>query len=265
MLPCCKPEFHSKQMNNIKILLVDDNEVVRTTLKTLIVASGNYDIEEAIGVADGLKKYLSFNPNIIILDIEMGDGTGFDFLQQCPNHNFQLIFSTAFNHFAIKAFKYSAIDYLLKPVDAIELKNSLQKAITNINNQSFQKQLEIMLQQLSATTNSSKQIVLKDIDKTYFINIKDIIYCLAEGAYTKFYIANSEPILVSHNLRSYEELLEPAGFIRTHHSCLVNPQHIKIYDRKTDGGILILENGYTVPVSQRKKDFITLLLEKRTH
>lgn len=249
-------------MNNIKILLIDDNEVVRTTLKKLVTASGNYDIEEAIGVADGLKKHQSFNPNIIILDIEMGDGTGFDFLQKVPTHNFQLIFSTAFNHFAVKAFKYSAIDYLLKPVDATELKNSLQKAIANINNQSFQKQFEIMLQRLSATTNNNKQIVLRDIDKTYFINIKDIIYCMAEGAYTKFYIYNSDPILVSHNLRSYEELLEPAGFVRTHHSCLVNPKSIKIYDRKTDNGILILEGGYTVPVSQRKKDFIIQLLEK---
>jgi two-component system LytT family response regulator len=201
--------------------------------------------------------------DLIFLDIEMGDGTGFDFLQKVPTHNFQLIFSTSFNHFAIKAFKYSAIDYLLKPVDVIDLQNSLQKAVSNIHSQSFQKQLEILLQQLPIQATPNKQIVLKDIDKTYFVNIKDIIYCQAEGAYTKFYINNSEPILVSHNLRSYEELLEPAGFIRTHHSCLVNPQSIKIFDKKTDGGILILDGGHSVPVSQRKKDTILHLLERR--
>ncbi len=250
-------------MNSIKILLIDDDDTVRSALKTMITSMGVYIIEEARGVAEGLHKYQTFSPDIIFLDIEMGDGTGFDFLQKVPSRNFQLIFSTAFNHFAIKAFKYSAIDYLLKPVDINELQNSLQKAVSNVNNQSFQKQLEILLQQLSVNTTANKQIVLKDIDKTYFINIKDIIYCEAEGAYTKFHIINSHPILISHNLRSYEELLEPAGFIRTHHSCLVNPQCIKIFDRKTDGGILVLEGGHTVPVSQRKKDIIVHLLEKR--
>jgi two-component system LytT family response regulator len=253
-------------MSAIKILLIDDDEAVRATLKKMLISSyGNYTIEEATGVNDGLTKHQSFVPDIIILDIEMGDGTGFDFLQKVPDKNFQLIFSTAFNHFAIKAFKYSSIDYLLKPVDELELHNSLQKAVANINNQSFQKQLEIMLQQLNFAATATKQIVLKDIDKTYFINIKDIIFCRAEGAYTKFYLSNAESILVSHHLRSYEELLEPAGFIRTHHSCLVNPQSIRVYDRKTDGGILVLEGGFSVPVSQRKKDFITQLLEKKSN
>jgi two-component system LytT family response regulator len=110
---------------------------------------------------------------------------------------------------------------------------------------------------------ASKQIILKDIDKTYFVNISEIIYCEAEGSYTKFYISDSEPVFVSRNLRSYEELLAPAGFIRTHHSCLVNPAKIKVYDRKTDSGTLILEGGHTVPVSQRKKDFVIQLLENR--
>ena len=101
-------------------------------------------------------------------------------------------------------------------------------------------------------------------DKTYFLKMNDIVYCEAEGSYTKFYVSNGEPILVSRNLRYYEELLEPASFFRTHHSCLVNPNKIKIYDRKTDCGTLILEGGYTVPVSQRKKDFVLALLEGRS-
>ncbi len=246
----------------IKILLIDDDEGVRTTLKNMIAAFGGYVVAEATGVADGLEKYAVFAPQIIILDIEMGDGTGFDFLIKVPNRNFQLIFSTAFNHFAIKAFKYSAIDYLLKPVDAFELQNSLQKAVANLHQLTLQQQLEIMLQQLSAT-QTSKQIVLKDLDKTYLVNIKDIIYCMAEGAYTKFFLIPKQAILVSHNLRSYEELLEPAGFIRTHNSYLVNPNCIKVYDKKTDGGILVLEEGHTVPVSLRKKDAVLAFLEKK--
>ena len=123
--------------------------------------------------------------------------------------------------------------------------------------------MAVLLQQFSNKPEPEKQIVIKDIDKTYFIKMNDILYCEAEGSYTKFYLSNSEPIFVSRNLRYYEELLTPAGFFRTHHSCLVNPSKIKIYDRKTDCGTLILEGGHTVPVSQRKKDFVLSLLEKR--
>ena len=249
-------------MNTTSVLIIDDDEAVRATLKKMIASFGNYIVNEAIGVQDGLTKYTLFSPQIIILDIEMGDGTGFDFLQQVPNRNFQLIFSTAFNHFAIKAFKFSAIDYLLKPVDATELQSSLQRAIGNLQNQSLQQQYEIMIQQYTAP-NANKQIVLKDSKKTFLVNIADIIYCQAEGAYTKFNLKGNQSILVSHNLRTYEELLEPVGFIRPHHSCLVNPNAIKVYDRKTEGGILILDEGHTVPVSQRKKDIVTNFLDKK--
>ena len=138
----------------------------------------------------------------------------------------------------------------------------MQKAVANLHQKTLQQQFEIMLQQLSAT-QTSKQIVLKDLDKTYLVNIKDIIYCKAEGAYTQFYIIPNQTILVSHNLRSYEELLEPAGFIRTHNAFLVNPNCIKVFDRKTDGGILILDEGHNVPVSQRKKEVVLDFLEKK--
>ncbi len=220
-------------------------------------------IEEADGVASGVEKINSFQPDIVLLDVEMNDGTGFDLIKQIPSPSFQLIFTTAHNQYAIQAIKFSAIDYLLKPIDPVELNNSLQKAKENISSQTLQKQLAVLLQQFSNKPEPEKQIVIKDIDKTYFIKMNDILYCEAEGSYTKFYLSNSEPIFVSRNLRYYEELLAPAGFFRTHHSCLVNPSKIKIYDRKTDCGTLILEGGHTVPVSQRKKDFVLQFLESR--
>ncbi len=207
---------------------------------------------------------------MVLLDVEMNDGTGFDLLKQITNPTFKLIFTTAHNQYAIQAFKFSAIDYLLKPVDPIELNNALLKAkdlsagqAGNISNNALQNQLAVLMQQISGKPETEKQIVLKDIDKTYFIKMNDILYCEAEGSYTKFYLCNAEPIFVSRNLRSYEELLAPAGFIRTHHSCLVNPTKIKIYDRKTDSGTLILEGGHSIPVSQRKKDFVIQFLENR--
>ena len=249
----------------MKILLVDNEKEIRLVLKQMVAACDNgiHHIEEADGVKSGIEKINSFNPDIVLLDVEMNDGTGFDLLKQIHEPVFQLIFTTAHNEYAIQAFKFSAIDYLLKPIDPIELSNSLQRAKENISNQNMQKQLAVLMQQVAGKAEPDRQIVIKDIDKTYFIKMNDILYCEAEGSYTKFYLTNSDPIFVSRNLRYYEELLAPAGFFRTHHSCLVNPTKIKIYDRKTDSGTLILEGGHTIPVSQRKKDLVLQLLENR--
>lgn len=249
----------------MKILIVDNEAAIRQTLKEMLqlLNNGNYFIDEADGVATGIEKINIMQPDVVLLDVEMNDGTGFDLLQQIQYHSFQLIFTTAHNQYAIQAFKFSAIDYLLKPVDPVELNAAIEKATANINSSNLQNQLTVLMQQLGPKTETAKQIVLKDIDKTYFIKVNDILYCEAEGSYTKFYISNSEPIFVSRNLRSYEELLAPAGFIRTHHSCLVNPAKIKVYDRKTDCGTLVLEGGHTIPVSQRKKDFVIQFLESR--
>jgi two-component system, LytTR family, response regulator len=249
----------------LKILLIDNEAEIRSVLKEIVAtwAKGMHTIEEAEGVASGIAKINSFQPNVVLLDVEMDDGTGFDLLKKIHNPSFQLIFTTAHNQYAIQAIKFSAIDYLLKPVDPTDLNMALQKATDNINHSTLQNQLTVLMQQLAGKNEPSHQIVLKDIDKTYFVNMNDILYCEAEGSYTKFYLSNAEPIFVSRNLRSYEELLAPAGFIRTHHSCLVNPTKIKIYDRKTDSGTLILEGGHSIPVSQRKKDFVIQFLENR--
>ncbi|MBL7749291.1 MAG: response regulator transcription factor [Chitinophagaceae bacterium] len=249
----------------MKILLVDNEATIRQILKEMVTAwsNGMHIIEEADGVATGREKINSFNPDIVLLDVEMDDGTGFDLLKQLVSPAFQLIFTTAHNQYAIQAFRFSAIDYLLKPVDPADLHQALDKAVANISHDTLQKQLAILLQQYAGKNDADRQIVLKDVDKTYFIRISDILYCEAEGSYTRFYLSGAEPLFVSRNLRSYEELLAPAGFIRTHHSCLVNPAKIKIYDRKTDSGTLILEGGHTIPVSQRKKDFVLQLLENR--
>jgi two-component system LytT family response regulator len=218
-------------------------------------------IDEADGVQTGLAKIADFKPEIVFLDIEMGDGTGFDLLRQVGDPMFQLIFTTAFNQYAIQAIKFSAIDYLMKPIDPLELATSLNRASLNISQRNLHRQLEVLLQQVTGKVPVEKQIVLKDMDTTYFVKVNDILYCMAEGAYTQIFILNSDPILVSKNLHTHEELLTPSGFIRTHHSCLVNPTHIKLYDRKTEG--LVLTSGHAVPVSQRKRDWVIQFLESR--
>jgi two-component system LytT family response regulator len=246
----------------MRILLVDNEENVRMTLRGLIEKiSPTAQIEEAVGVEAGIAKINEFQPEILFLDIEMDDGTGFDLLKRIESPAFQLIFTTAFNQYAIQAIRFSAIDYLMKPVDPIELAASLTKAAQNISQRNLQRQLDVLMQQMNGRPSTEKQIVLKDMDATYFVKVSDILYCMAEGAYTQIFIQNSDPILVSRNLHAHEELLTPSGFIRTHHSCLVNPVHIKLYERKTES--LVLTSGHTVPVSQRKRDWVIEYLENR--
>ena len=132
----------------------------------------------------------------------------------------------------------------------------------HIRHRNLQQQVQVLLQQLSGVQNKERKIVLKDIDNTWFIKVADVLYCEAEGTYTRFHLQNAGPILVSKNLKEYEEILEPLGFLRTHHSYLANPDKIKSFD-KTHGGALVLEGGLSIPVSQRKKDFVMQVLEKR--
>jgi two-component system LytT family response regulator len=246
----------------MKVLIIDNEAPLRSSLKAILKAfcPEADSIEEADGVFSGLQKIKSFQPDIVFLDVEMDDGTGFDLMKQIPNTNFQLIFVTAHNKYAIEAFRFSAIDYLLKPVDPDVLQQSIQKAINNIRSKDLGKQIEFLLHQLNGKHEHEKRIVLKDIDNIYFVKVSEILYCMAEGTYTIFYFKNSQPVIVSKNLKEYEMLLEPLGFIRSHHSYLVNPEKITRFD-KTDGGQLILEDESKVPLAQRKKEWVLSLLE----
>lgn len=248
----------------MKVLLIDDEANQRNAVKLLLRSFCPLVqiIEEASGVKSGLKAIHDFQPDLVFLDVEMGDGTGFDLMREIRNPDFQVVFITAHNKYAITAFQYSAIDYLLKPVDPAELKRAVDRAAVHVKNSSLQEQLQVLMQQLSGIHNQDRKIVLKDIDNTYFIKVSDVLYCEAAGSYTRFFFTNQPPILVSRNLKEYEEVLEGLGFLRTHHSFLANPEKIKLFD-KTDGGMLILEGGLSIPVSQRKKDFVMQVLENR--
>ncbi len=246
----------------IRVLLVDDSVVVLHGLKTILEENKNIVIVGTASTHDeAITAVKQDRPDVVLLDVEMDDGTGFDLMKQVPNPEFQLIFVTAHNQYAIEAFRFSAIDYLLKPVDPDALKSSIDRAVKNIRSTNLHLQVEVLLQQLAGRQSHDKKIVLRDLENTYFVRIADILYCEAEGTYTRFFITGEQPILVSKNLKEYEAILEPLGFIRTHHSFLANPDKIRQFD-KTDGGSLILEGGTTIPVSQRKKEYVLQMLEK---
>ena len=248
----------------MKALIIDNETNIRTGLKLLLESycPEITNITEADGVKMGLEMIRKNQPDILFLDVEMDDGSGFDLMKQIDSPFFQLIFVTAHNKYAIDAFQFSAIDYLLKPVNDEALQNAVKKAANNIRNSYLQQQVQVLLQQLAGVQLKDRKIVLKDIENTWFVKVSDILYCEAEGTYTKFFLQNEQTILVSKNLKEYEDILEPLGFLRTHHSFLANPDKIKSYD-KTDGGALILEGGLSIPVSQRKKDAVMQALESK--
>ena len=246
----------------MRALLIDNESNIRHGLHDLLHAfcPEITAIHEADSVINGINAIALYSPDIVFLDVELDDGTGFDLLSQLQTYNFQLIFITAHDKYAINAFKFSAMDFLLKPVDPGELQRSVSKAYKNINNDPS-KQLAFLLEQIKNKQELPKKIILKDIHKTYYIKIEEILYCEADGIYTKFVLVGQAPILVSKNLKEYENLLEPLGFVRTHHSYLVNPEKIRMFD-KSEGGMLILEEGTNIPVSQRKKESVLKLLEQ---
>ena len=166
----------------MKILIIDNEPHLRKGLKDLLLAfcAGVTSIEEAEGVKTGIDRINSYNPDIVFLDVEMDDGTGFDLLKQLPGYDFQLIFITAHNKYAIDAFRFSAIDYLLKPVNPSALVESVQKAEKNIRSKELKNQVQVLLQQLSGV-NHERRIVLRDLEKIYFIKISEILYCEACG------------------------------------------------------------------------------------
>ncbi|MBN1927194.1 MAG: response regulator transcription factor [Prolixibacteraceae bacterium] len=245
----------------IKAIIIDDEPELRELNRTLL--SRNFDEIEIIGacgtVDEAVKLIDEKKPHLIILDIRLTDGSGFNILQKIQPYNYSVIFVTAFNEFAIKAIKFSAIDYLLKPIDEKEFCEAVERAVSNINSSKLQDQIETFFNIYEKKTQSRK-IVLKTAEAINIVDISDIVYCKSDSNYTTFHFINGEKIMISRGMKEYEELLSDYGFFRPHHSYLVNIQHISKLD-KSDGGFLILKEGSEIPVSSRRKKNLIQILE----
>jgi two-component system, LytTR family, response regulator len=246
----------------MKILVVDNETNIREGIVQLIKNFCPFEAQlfEANGVVTGLKSIAEINPDLLFLDVELDDGTGMDLLSKLNEINFHVIFVTAHNKYAIDAFRFSAIDFLLKPIAPDELIEAFDKVNKHIKNNFLQDQLQVMQDSLNKITHKEKKIVLKDSNSIYFVNVNDIIRCESDGQYTEFWIENTKRIVISKSLKEYEEMLEPYGFIRPHHSHLINTNKILRFD-KVDGGSLIMQNNDEIPVSHRKKTQILHILD----
>ncbi|MGB3104070.1 LytR/AlgR family response regulator transcription factor [Sphingobacterium siyangense] len=214
---------------------------------------------QSVGDAvDVIGKYL---PNLVFLDIQMGDKTGFDLLKLLPWRDFEVVFVTAYDQYGIQAVKFAALDYLLKPIDIEELMDAVNKAEYKLATQKQNSQLEFLLQQLKKPEKNVGKIALQMQSEIRYVTLSEIIRCEADNTYTHFILANGEKILVSRSLKEYADLLHPNGFVRTHQSHLVNPKYVKSW-LKEDGGILLLMSGEKIPISRPNRDMVKQALQQ---
>ncbi len=242
-------------MKKLNTVIIDDEEKSRHTLRQMLslFCDNVQIIGEAKDVRTGVELLSIVKPDLVFLDIKMPDGNGFDLLEKLEQRNFNLIFTTAYDQFAIKAFKFNAIDYLLKPIDTDELKAAVKKAESSqISNSS---NIDNLINNINTAEKKEQQIILSTAEGIHIIKVKNIIRCQADDYYTNFFLNDGRRIMISKTLKEHEELLSEYNFIRPHRSHLVNIAYIKKYV-KSDGGYIVLANGTKIPVSRRKKDVI---------
>lgn len=249
----------------ITALLIDDDSNLRNGMKSLLAryAPEIKIVGEADSVETGVALLLQNQPQVVFLDIHLGDGSGFDLLEavnQRGKLNSQIVFITAHEQYAIKAFRFSALDFLLKPVDPEELQKVIEKLQQVIDKNDSVAHIDLLLENIRKKVDNFKRIALSNSDGIHLFEVSDIIRCESEDNYTKFYIKNSKPILISKTLKEYEELLAAHGFERIHQSHLINLAYLKSYIKK-DGGYVIMADNANLPISQRKKERLQELLK----
>jgi len=243
-----------------KALIIDDENRTRDLIAKMINSFG-FDIEAipaGENVQSGIKAIDELNPDIVFLDIQMPDGTGFDVLKSVKNKNFEVIFITAHEEFAIKAIKFSALDYLLKPIDPEELRAAVEKAIKAVDGKKEESQFEAL--QNNIQPNQKRRLVLKTQESVYVVELDEIIRCEADRNYTSFFLVGGKKILVSKTLKEYETLLSSHNFLRVQQSHLINLDYVDRYD-KGSGGSVVMKDGSEVPLSPAKREIFFKIIE----
>lgn len=239
--------------NKLKVAIIDDEphgvESVRMFLNE------NYPSFEIMGDANSVKSAVELlsnvNVDLVFMDIQLPDGSGFDILEQLTKRDFNIIFVTAYNQYAIKAFKYSAIDYLLKPFDYTDMDMAVKKIIGKKQTvPEYEKQLDTLLQ--NTKREKPDRIVLATSESIEFVNVKEIIHIQSDGNYSTLHIKGREDLLVSKNLGEFESILEDFPFFRTHQSHIVNLNYVQKVSRFE--GDIIMEGGTTAILSRRKRN-----------
>ena len=246
----------------IRTILIDDEVNIRLLVKD-ILREHCPDVEvvaETGSVASSLEAIRRLHPDLILLDIRLEDGSGFDLLEKlgapCP----RVVFITAYEEFALKAFRLSAVDYIMKPVVAEELVDAIGK-VRNALSGNHDDHIRVLLGNTGNPNLQDKKIVLRTADKFHFVGLGEIIRCESDSSYTTFFLVNQPSVVVSKTLKDYEDLLCDFGFYRPHKSNIINMKHIRAFE-KSGGGFIIMSDNSRVPLSDRKREEFFGMLEK---
>lgn len=244
--------FLGEMKTDIKVVIIDDEAHGVESIKSFI--ADNYPSFNILGTANSVKTAVDLlsktDADLVFMDIELPDGSGFDILEKLSKRDFDVIFVTAFNQYAIKAFKYSAIDYLLKPFDYDDMDAAIKKIISRGTNSKHEEQFNALLQ--NTKLDKPEKIVLATAESIEFVNVKDIIHIQSDGNYSTLHIKGRNDLLVSKNLGEFENMLEDYPFFRTHQSHLVNLNFVQKVSR-FDGDV-IMEGGSVAILSRRKRN-----------
>jgi two-component system LytT family response regulator len=242
-------------MKKLKAILIDDEDSSRSALQAKL--SQHCPQVEIIGECDngesGILVIEEKHPDLVFLDVEMPRMNGFTMLQQLRNRNLEIIFTTAYDHYAIQAIRFAALDYLVKPIEIEELKKAVERAFQKQNSGLPNQRMETLLYNLLQEKTITNRIAIPSMEGLQFIETNDIIYLEAESNYTIIYLNPDYRLTVSKTIKDFEELLPSSVFLRIHHSWIINKNHIMKYI-KGEGGQVIMRNGKMLDVSRRKKE-----------
>jgi two-component system, LytTR family, response regulator len=239
----------------LRTLIIDDEQHCIDRITQLLEPhKNNVHVMDALqSVEDGVHAVKKFKPDLIFLDVQVHDKTGFDLLKQTDTHDFEVIFTTAHDKYAVQAFKFSAIDYLLKPVDADDLKQALEKVSKKVHEKHTNERLDVLLHNLKNTQGTTKKISIPTVNGFVFVQVTDILRCQSDINYTTIFLKDKQKITVAKTLKEFEEMLSDYNFFRVHNSHLINLGYIKSYN-KGKGGIVTMMDQTDIEVSTRRKD-----------
>jgi len=245
----------------IKAVITDDEEDARVSLE-LLLKKFCPDVE-IIAICKGPLEALEFlkeqTPDLLFLDVQMPHMSGFDMLEKIEKASFQTIFVTAHDKYAIKAIRFSALDYLLKPVDVDELLSAVERVRESKGKEQDSSGLDSVLHNVKNRLGTQGKLAIPHSKGMDFINLQDLIYCRAEGSYTRIYLDGKEPLLASKGLKEFANILDPKAYCRVHHSCMISLEHVQQYIQG-EGGYVIMSNGDHVDIARRRKeDFMKLI------
>lgn len=254
-------------IEQLTALIVEDKPTAKEALEKLL---GRYAKDIAlVGWARDVKSAVAQikqrEPHILFLDIQLGAEQSFDILRQIDIANYHIIFTTAYEHYAIEAFTFSAIDYLLKPIDPERLQGAINRlrdreARANMN----QAMLDALLQNTNLKTSKSKKLVLSTMEMLHVVDTVEIVKCQSSLNYTTFFLEEGKEIMVSRTLKEYEEMLQSYGFFRVHKSWLINMEFLIGYDKR-EGGFAVMRDESKVPVSTNKREELMKILKEKAN